>query len=133
MADTENRKLDPDEMFAALSKKISDSGMDMDMGRIEAAYNMAKLAHSGQLRKDGSPYVTHCVAAADIAAAIQLVDAEVGDDGNLVAAAVVCHDDLVGQAADAVCLRLQRGDERVAAVVVGRKEYGEGFFQGSED
>ena len=68
MAETENRKLDPDEMFAALSKKISDSGMDMDMGRIEAAYNMAKLAHSGQLRKDGSPYVTHCVAAADIAA-----------------------------------------------------------------
>ena len=54
MAETENRKLDPDEMFAALSKKISDSGMDMDMGRIEAAYNMAKLAHSGQLRKDGS-------------------------------------------------------------------------------
>ena len=44
MAETENRKLDPDEMFAALSKKISDSGMDMDMGRIEAAYNMAKLA-----------------------------------------------------------------------------------------
>lgn len=42
MAETENRKLDPDEMFAALSKKISDSGMDMDMGRIEAAYNMGK-------------------------------------------------------------------------------------------
>ena len=51
MSDIENRKLDPDEMFAALSKKISDSGMDMDMGRIEAAYHMAKLAHTGQLRK----------------------------------------------------------------------------------
>lgn len=34
MSDIENRKLDPDEMFAALSKKISESGMDMDMGRI---------------------------------------------------------------------------------------------------
>lgn len=51
MAETENRKLDPDEMFAALSKKISDSGMDMDMGRIEAAYNMAKLAHSGSFAR----------------------------------------------------------------------------------
>ena len=80
MAETENRKLDPDEMFAALSKKISDSGMDMDMGRIEAAYNMAKLAHSGQLRKDGSPYVTHCVAAADIAADMGL------DEDSIVAA-----------------------------------------------
>lgn len=84
MAETENRKLDPDEMFAALSKKISDSGMDMDMGRIEAAYNMAKLAHSGQLRKDGSPYVTHCVAAADIAADMGL------DEDSIVAA--LLHD-----------------------------------------
>lgn len=89
------------------------------------------LCLGGEEVADGG--TTHILAAADIAAAIQLVDAEVGDDGNLVAAAVVCHDDLVGQAADAVCLRLQRGDERVAAVVVGRKEYGEGFFQGSED
>ena len=84
MSDIENRKLDPDEMFAALSKKISDSGMDMDMGRIEAAYHMAKLAHTGQLRKDGSPYVTHCVAAADIAADMGL------DEDSIVAA--LLHD-----------------------------------------
>ena len=84
MAETENRKLDPDEMFAALSKKISDSGMDMDMGRIEAAYNMAKLAHSGQLRKDGSPYVTHCVAAADISVDMGL------DEDSIIAA--LLHD-----------------------------------------
>ncbi len=84
MSDIENRKLDPDEMFAALSKKISESGMDMDMGRIEAAYHMAKLAHTGQLRKDGSPYVTHCVAAADIAADMGL------DEDSIVAA--LLHD-----------------------------------------
>ena len=84
MSDIENRKLDPDDMFAALSKKISDSGMDMDMGRIEAAYHMAKLAHTGQLRKDGSPYVTHCVAAADIAADMGL------DEDSIVAA--LLHD-----------------------------------------
>ena len=58
--------LDPDEMFDALINKIKETCPGMDLGRIQAAYDMARLAHSGQLRKDGSPYVTHCVAAADI-------------------------------------------------------------------
>ena len=82
--DTQNVILDPDEMFASLRKKIEDSGTDMDMGRIEAAYAMARLAHSGQLRRDGSPYVTHCVAAADIAV-------DMGLDEDSIAAALL-HD-----------------------------------------
>ena len=40
--------LDPDKMFAALEEKIKNSGVEMDMGRIRAAYDMARLAHSGQ-------------------------------------------------------------------------------------
>ena len=82
--DTQNVILDPDEMFASLRKKIEDSGTDMDMGRIEAAYAMARLAHSGQLRRDGYPYVTHCVAAADIAV-------DMGLDEDSIAAALL-HD-----------------------------------------
>ena len=82
--ESENKIPDPDEQFEALSKKIADSGMDMDMGRIEAAYSMARLAHSGQLRRDGSPYVTHCVAAADIAVDMGL------DEDSIVAA--LLHD-----------------------------------------
>ena len=82
--DSQNVILDPDEMFEALRKKIEDSGTDMDMGRIEAAYAMARLAHSGQLRRDGSPYVTHCVAAADIAVDMGL------DEDSIVAA--LLHD-----------------------------------------
>ena len=61
-----NSPLDPDVMYADLEKKIRAAGHSMDLGRIRAAYDMAKHAHEGQLRKDGSPYVTHCVAAADI-------------------------------------------------------------------
>ncbi len=61
-----NTPLDPDLMYADLEKKIRAAGHSMDLGRIRAAYDMAKRAHEGQLRKDGSPYVTHCVAAADI-------------------------------------------------------------------
>ena len=58
--------LDPDVMFDELEKKIKESCPGFDTGRIRAAYDTAKMAHSGQNRKDGSPYVTHCVAAAEI-------------------------------------------------------------------
>ena len=58
--------LDPDEMFDALELRIKESGLGFDTGRVRAAYETAKMAHSGQKRKDGSPYVTHCVAAAEI-------------------------------------------------------------------
>lgn len=76
--------LDPDKMFAALEEKIKNCGVEMDMGRIRAAYDMARLAHSGQLRRDGSPYVTHCVAAADISVDMGL------DEDSVVAA--LLHD-----------------------------------------
>ena len=76
--------LDPDKMFAALEEKIKNCGVEMDMGRIRAAYDMARLAHSGQLRRDGSPYVTHCVAAADISV-------DMGLDGESIMAALL-HD-----------------------------------------
>ena len=58
--------VDPDEMFEALLDKVRVSGHNMDIDRIRAAYLMAKAAHEGQKRKDGSPYITHCIAAADI-------------------------------------------------------------------
>ena len=69
MSETKEKKntlLDPDVMYEELEEKIKASGHPMDIGRIRAAYDLAKTAHSGQLRKDGSPYVTHVVAAADI-------------------------------------------------------------------
>ena len=76
--------LNPDEMYAALEDKLRQQGHTFDFGRINAAYQVAKTAHSGQLRKDGSPYVTHCVAAADIAADMGL------DEDSIVAA--LLHD-----------------------------------------
>ena len=79
----QNTPLDPDAMFAALDEKLRQQG-HMDIGRIRAAYEVAKAAHSGQMRKDGSPYVTHCVAAADIATDIGL------DEDSIVAA--LLHD-----------------------------------------
>ena len=76
--------LDPDRMFETLEEKIRESGHNMDLGRIRAAYETARMAHSGQKRKDGSPYVTHCVAAAEITVEMGL------DEDSIIAA--LLHD-----------------------------------------
>ena len=75
---------DPDRMAQQLEEKILSSGRNYDLGRIHAAYETAKLAHSGQFRKDGSPYVTHCIAAAEIALDMEL------DEDSIVA--TLLHD-----------------------------------------
>lgn len=59
--------LNPDTMFLSLKEAVENGNITMDIDRITAAYEYARAAHEGQLRKDGSPYVTHCVAAAQIA------------------------------------------------------------------
>ena len=80
----QNIPLDPDQMYAALEEKLKATGHAIDLGRIRAAYETAKMAHSGQKRRDGSPYVTHCVAAADITVDLGL------DEDSVVAA--LLHD-----------------------------------------
>ena len=79
-----HKPLDPDAMYAELEQKILNSGHSMNIERIRAAYEAAKEAHAGQLRKDGSPYVTHCVAAADISVDLGL------DEDSIIAA--LLHD-----------------------------------------
>lgn len=77
--------LDPDKMYAELEEKIRANCHGVDLDRVRAAYEMARSAHAGQLRKDGcSPYVTHCVAAADITVDMGL------DEDSIVAA--LLHD-----------------------------------------
>ena len=77
--------LDPDKMFADLEKKIQRNCHNVNLDRVRAAYEMARSAHAGQMRKDGcSPYVTHCVSAADITVDMGL------DEDSIVAA--LLHD-----------------------------------------
>ena len=91
--------IDPDLQFEALLSKIKETAHGMDLGRIRAAYEMARVAHSGQLRRDGSPYVTHCIAAADISVDIGL------DEDSVIAALLhdviedtnLTHDDIARQ------------------------------------
>ncbi len=79
-----NTPLDPDQMYAELEEKIRSCSHSMDLRRIRAAYEMARAAHEGQKRKDGSPYVSHCVAAADISVDLGL------DEDSIIAA--LLHD-----------------------------------------
>ena len=94
---------DPDLQFEALVKKIQET-THFDAGRIRAAYEMARLAHTGQFRRDGSPYVTHCIAAADISVDIGL------DEDSIIAALLhdviedtnLTHEDIARQFGTAV-------------------------------
>ena len=79
-----NTPLDPDQMFEELVKKIKATGHPMNLERIREAYELARDVHAPQKRKDGSPYVTHCVAAADISVDMGL------DEDSIVAA--LLHD-----------------------------------------
>ena len=95
--------LDPDRLFSELDARLAE-GHNIDRARVRAAYEMARAAHEGQKRKDGSPYVTHCVAAADIAVDMGL------DEDSIVAALLhdviedtsLTHADIARQFGDAV-------------------------------
>ena len=54
--------------YQELEQKITSAGIPADLGRVRAAFECADRAHSGQKRRDGSPYVSHCIAAAIITA-----------------------------------------------------------------
>ena len=70
--------------YFALEEKIHKAYPNPDIYRIRDAYEYAAKAHAGQRRKDGSPYVTHCISAADICVDMGL------DEDSIIAA--LLHD-----------------------------------------
>ena len=72
--------------YSELEEKIQECALSVDLGRVRAAFETAVDCHSGQLRRDGSPYVTHTVAAAVIAVEMGL------DEDSIVSA--LLHDAL---------------------------------------
>ena len=76
--------MDPEDCWKSLEAKIRSGNITMDMGRVRDAYEYAVKLHEGQKRRDGSPYVTHCVATAEIIA-------EQGLDEDSIVAALL-HD-----------------------------------------
>ena len=74
------------EQFEALLEKIQAANPAADLARIRRAFTMAATAHGTQLRKDGTPFVTHPVAAA-------VITVEMGLDEDSIIAALL-HDSL---------------------------------------
>ncbi len=72
--------------YAGLEQKIKTAGLNVDLGRIRSAFEVAAEAHAGQLRRAGTPYVTHTVAAAEITVEMGL------DEDSIVSA--LLHDTL---------------------------------------
>ena len=60
------------ESYYALEDKIKQYNPHLDTKRLYAAFQYADAAHSEQLRKDGSPFVTHPLAVAEIVAELEL-------------------------------------------------------------
>ena len=76
--------LDPEKEWEKLEKRLRSGSIPMNMERVRDAYEFAAASHSQQKRRDGSPYVTHCLATAEIIA-------EQGLDEDSVVAALL-HD-----------------------------------------
>ncbi|MFM1937214.1 MAG: hypothetical protein RLZZ320_72 [Actinomycetota bacterium] len=97
-------------LIAPVIKRLSDANKAQDVSVVERAYDVAKAAHVGQLRKSGDPYITHPVAVAEI-----LV--EFGLDPATIAAALL-HDTVEDTDYTPEKLRADFGDE-VANLVEG--------------
>ncbi len=61
-----------EDCFAELRDKIQERNLTVDPLRVRAAFDFAEQAHRGQKRRDGTPYLTHVVAAAVITADLGL-------------------------------------------------------------
>ncbi len=58
--------------FERLKEKVVSYNPKMDVKRLVEAYELAKVAHEGQMRKSGEPYLSHPMAVAHILADLEL-------------------------------------------------------------
>ena len=58
--------------YRSLADTILERNPGIDLGRVRSAFEYADRAHTGQRRQQGTPYVTHVIAAAQICAELSL-------------------------------------------------------------
>ena len=110
--------------YRELADTILEHNPGVDLGRVRAAFELADRAHSGQKRKAGTPYVTHCVASAQICAEMGL------DEDSIVAA--LLHDCIEDTAITHEDIARQFGAE-VADIVEGVTKLTRVQFTSRED
>ena len=107
--------------LGALLRTVKKNHPRADLGVIERAYRIALVAHEGQTRKSGEPYITHPVAVGQILADLGL--------GPKTVAAALLHDTVEDTGYSLETLRSEFGEE-IAMLVDGvtkldRLKYGE--------
>ena len=80
----QKKQYDIEAHYAQLEKTITSANLPVELGRVRAAFELAERSHAGQKRKDGTPYVSHCIAAA-------VITAEMGLDEDSIVATLL-HD-----------------------------------------
>ncbi len=95
---------------AELVKTVKLNHAKADLSVIERAFAAAELAHEGQLRKSGEPYITHPLAVAKILADLGI--------GPITVAAALLHDTVEDTAYTLEMVRKDFGDE-IAMLVDG--------------
>src|SRR5262245_44337777 len=61
-----------DERFEALLRQLADNDIEFEESRMRRAYAMARAAHEGQTRRDGTPYILHPIEVAGICAEMSM-------------------------------------------------------------
>src|SRR5665647_2620032 len=103
-------RTDTNPVLEPLLRTVRSTHPKADLSIIERAYSTAELAHEGQLRKSGDPYITHPLA-------VTTILAELGMDPATVAAALL-HDTVEDTTYSLEALTRDFGDE-IAMLVDG--------------
>ncbi len=111
------------QQYLALEDKIRKYNPNADFARIRAAYEFARAEHGEQKRKDGSPFITHPLAVADIVADMEL------DEDSIIACILhdtvedtpATHEDVAKRFGQEVA-NLVEGVTKLAKVVYTSKE-----------
>lgn len=98
----------PDELYEELKKEVLKYHPSTDLSLIDKAYQVAKKAHEGQMRKSGEPYIIHPICVAIILAQLEL-DKETIVAGllhDVVEDTVMTYDDIVREFGEEIALWL---------------------------
>ena len=102
--------MDTKTLIAPLIGALKEHHPDSDGSEIERAFDVARIAHEGQLRKSGEDYITHPVA-------VSLILAELGLNETTIVASLL-HDTVEDTPYSLDQLRVDFGDE-IASLVDG--------------
>lgn len=105
----------PQSSFESLIEKVKKYSPNVDLSKLEKAYDVARIAHEGQQRNSGEPYIIHPLMVAHILADLEM------DMTSLVAA--LLHDTVEDTTCTVEEIKLKFGEE-VALLVDGVTKLG---------